>query len=244
MLSSARIFVSAFLFIILFPLAALAADASTTPAGFAATPVWLSSVSPVAGDALKLFTVVKNSGETAVSGTVIFLLDGESIGSAKASLAIGTAQIVSTDWRAVEGVHNITATFLETTAGPFVITVATAPPKPVALQYLDTAMAAVGDVALPTLSEVKKYAEGIRQGGEDYFAKQLAASEPQGQVLGAETENIASGTPLSIQSKNGLWSLFNQWGYKIFKDPMYFYPFIIIFGFFILWIFLRLFSRD
>jgi hypothetical protein len=252
--SRAHISIFTVLFAALFPFAVFAE--TTFTAGFAAMPVWVSSANPTDGDTLKLFAVVNNTSSSAISGAVSFSVDGSVVGSADVSLAISDAKILSVPWTAISGAHTISAVFnnptdksgnsvpiAQTIAGPLAITVAAAPPKPVVLQYLDKAVAAAGSVALPALSEIATYAEGVRQNGENYFAAQLNP-ELRGKVLSAETNNVASGTPISIQSKNGLWTLFSRLGEAIFKDPIYFYPFILIFGFLVLWIFLRLFSSD
>ena len=232
---------------VLFSFSAIAADASAAalPAGFAAAPIWISSASPVDGNTLKLFAVVNNASSAVVDGTVSFLVDETIVGSVKVSLAVGTAQVLSVPWTASAGAHSITATFLGTTAGPISIIVAKAPPKPVILQYLDTATNAVTSVAAPALSGTLAAIENMRKSGADYFAEQSApvAPQPRGKVLGTTTEKIASTTPVAAAA-TGVAPFFNRLGYSIFNNPMLFYPAFLLFFFFMLWIILRIFSRD
>lgn len=245
---------------VLFPFVTLATVTSSTPemlpAGFATAPLWISNASPVDGDALKLFAVVNNSTATTVSDSASFLVDGMVVGSVKVSLDAGTAQILSTAWTAVVGIHNITTTFDQpidasgqsvslsgTMAGPLSITVSPAPPKPVVLQYLDTAMNAAG----PALSGTLQSIENARQSGADYFATQLglgiASAVPQGKVLGATAENLVSVTSTTAQTTNDFGTLVNRFGYFVFDNPMLFYPIILLLLFLALWLMFRIFSR-
>ncbi|MCX6786501.1 MAG: Ig-like domain-containing protein [Candidatus Kaiserbacteria bacterium] len=247
-----RIFFIAFSVLFLFPIATHAADASTTDstsslqapaAGFATAPLWISKASPIDGDALKLFAVVNNASSATVSDTVSFLVDGTAVGSAKVSLDAGAAQIVSTAWTAVAGTHSLTATFFGTAAGPFSIMVAEAPPKPVVLQYLDTAM----NTGSSALSGALAAVDSARQSGADYFAKQigLGTTSPaqQGQVLGAATENLAKAGAAAVTAATSHGSLFDRLAYFFFQNPIIFYPALIILVFVVLWILSCVFSR-
>jgi len=225
----------------------ISAQAATSteafPAGFATTPIWISKANPIDGDVLKLFAVVNNSTATIISDTVSFLVDGVAVGSVKVSLDAGTAQIVSTAWTAVAGTHSITGTFLGTTAGPLSITVATAPPKPVVLQYLDTAM----NAASPALSGALAAIDSARQSGADYFAEKLGldatSPTPQGQVLGAATENLAKTGAADNGAVTSSSSWFNRLAYLFFNNPIIFYPLLLLFLIFALWLISRIFSR-
>ncbi len=259
----AFIFCFAALCITSFPSATFSQDASSEsnilPAGFAAAPIWISSASSTGGDSLKIFAIVNNTSTTTVNGTVSFLVDGTSVGSVDISLAAGAANIFSVPWTAVAGTHSITATLdnpvdanglpvslSETVAGPISITVAEAPPAPLAVQYFNAAMNDANSVAGPALSGALAAVDSARQDGANYFATQLglgtASASPQGQVLGAETENIASATP-TAQSTNGFMSLLDRLGYYIFENPILFYPLFIILIFIALWILSSVFSR-
>lgn len=249
---SSFIFCLAVLCIIaLFPFPVFAADALTTPealsAGFATTPIWVSNRLPADGDALKLFAVVNNASATTVSGSIYFLVDGTAVGSEKVSLGAGTAHIVATAWTAVAGSHNISATFLESVAGPISITVADAPPKPLVLQYLDTATNAVGAVAGPALSGAFAAVDGARQSGADYLARQrdLRATNTgtQGQVFGTSTDSLAKSGAAAVTSSTSPDSWFTRLEYLFFNNSLIFYPLLILILIFALWLISRIFSR-
>ena len=239
---------------ILFPFVTFAADATSValPVGFATAPLWVSSASPVDGDALKIFAVVNNSSSFTVNGSVSFLVDGVVVGSAvKVSLANGAAQLVSADWKSTVGEHLLTATLESSeqagqvlgTAGPISITVTPAPPAPAVVQYLTAAV----DLSGGALNTAIQTLEDIRHKGADYFASQSSATSPSatpvGTVLGTTTESVASGTTPAASTAAGA-SLFNRLGSLIFENPMFFYPLILLVCFFVLWIILKLFSRD
>ena len=240
--------------LLLFPFVTFATDATSValPVGFATAPLWVSSASPVAGDSLKIFAVVNNSSSVTVNGSVSFLVDGVVVGSAvKVSLANGVAQLVSADWKSTVGEHSLTA-ILESsdqagqvlgTAGPISITVAPAPPAPAVVQYLTAAV----DLSGGALNTAIQTLEDMRQKGSNYFAIQSSATSPNatptGTILGTTTENVASGTTPAASTAAGV-SLFNRLGSIIFENPMFFYPFILLVCFFVLWIILKLFSRD
>lgn len=261
MLHSARIFSLTILGIVLFPFSTFASDASTTPdaltAGFASTPIWISSTNPIDGDALKLFTVVKNSATTAVSGVVSFAVDGTDVGTAKISLAVGSAQILSVPWKAVVGTHSITAVFnqpidankqpvslKDTVAGPLTIVVGAALPKALMLQYLDTATGLVA----PALSGIVGTVENIRKSGADYFAEETATSSlpiaastsSQSRVLGTTTENLANMAAVTTPQS----SFLKRIGFYIFDNPLLFYPLFLLILFLVFGLMLRLFSRN
>lgn len=227
-------------------------------AGFATTPLWISSTSPIDGNALKLFAVVSDTSTTTVSGTVSFLIDGTVVGSAvDVSLAAGAAQIVSTAWTAVAGTHVITATFdhpadtngqsvslSKTIVGPLSVIVAEAPPAPLVVQYINTAMNVGGAVLSGTLAVV----DSTRQSGADYFAKQLGVgvtgtAGPQAQVLGTTTENLANaGAAVAVTTAPNT-SLFDRLSYLFFENPLIFYPLILLSLFIALWLMPSIFSR-
>ncbi len=245
---------------VFFPLNVSAQTAASTnlSAGFATTPLWISSASPVNGDALKLFAVVTDTSTTTVSGAVSFLVDGTVVGSVvDVSLTAGTAQIVSTAWTAVVGTHVITVTFdhpedangqsvslFKAVVGPLSVTVAEAPPAPLAVQYLNTAMNVGGSVLSGTLAVV----DSARQSGADYFAKQLgvgatSTARPQAQVLGTTTEKLANAGVAAITAATPPSSLFDRLGYLFFENPLIFYPLLLLFLFVTLWLIPSTFSR-
>lgn len=263
---TARIFSLTILGIVLFPFSTFAADASTTPdaltAGFASTPIWISSTNPIDGDSLKLFTVVKNSAATAISGVVSFAVDGTDVGTVNISLAIGSAQVLSVPWRAVVGTHSITAVFnqpvdankqsvslRDTVAGPLTITVGAAPPKALALQYLDTATSLV----VPAFSGIVGAVENIRKSGADYFAEPTppesgttntpsvaTSSPPGGRVLGAATENLSNMAAVAAPQS----SFLKRIGFFIFDNPLLFYPLFLLVLFLAFGLILHIFSRN
>ena len=253
--------------IVLFPSITLAQDASSTPntlpAGFATAPLWISSASSTSGDALNIFTVVNNTSATIINGSVSFLVDGTSVGSSKLSLSAGAANVFSVPWTAVAGTHSVTATLNNTVdangqslllsntiAGPLSITVSEAPPQPLAVQYLNTAVNVGGSALSGTLAAI----DSARQGGANYFATQLGlgtTSAPpassnaasQSQVLGAATENLANAGVAAATASTPNASLFNRLAYFCFANPIIFYPLLIIIVLLVLWLVSRIFSR-
>lgn len=170
----------------LFPFAVLAIDVPLAPerlsGGFATAPIWISTAIPVAGETLRLFTAVNDISSTTISGTILFLVDGTTVGSTQVLLAPGAAQILSAAWVAVVGEHVILATFdrpvnasgqsvllSHTIAGPLSIVVAEAPPVPLTVQYLSTILNLGAGVFSGTVQNV----ENGRQVGANYFARRL-----------------------------------------------------------------------
>ena len=158
-------------------------------------------------------------------------------------------------WTAVAGTHSITATLNNTVdangqslllsntiAGPLSITVAEAPPQPLAVQYLNTAVNAGGSALSGALAAV----DSARQSGADYFATQLGigtTSPPQqGQVLGANRKPCKRGCGCRNCGDTHA-SLFNRLAYLCFANPIIFYPLLIIIVFLVLWLLSRIFSR-
>lgn len=234
-------------------------------AGFASSPVWISSVSPTERDSLKLFAVVNNTSTTTVSGTVSFLIDQTIIGSVQTSLVPGDAQILSVEWKAVADTHTLSATFTEdgdspdqppitSITTPLTITVAEIPQKSPALKYFNTVLDTAEVIKDSTISEALQTIEDIRKKGADYFANQIALStdsptiqntNSQGKVLGAETENTAvmAATASASEKPGGFSFTLNRLGQFIFEHPILFYPALLLFLFFMLWLILNIFSR-
>ena len=191
-------------------------------------------------------------------------MDGSTVGSVKVSLAAGAAKITSVAWTAVAGTHSyngdtqssrrckwsIGICFLKTIAGPLSITVAEAPPQPLAVQYLNTAVNVGGSALSGTLAAI----DSARQNGANYFATQLGlgttSTSPassntasQSQVLGAATENLANAGVAAATASTPNASLFNRLAYFCFANPIIFYPLLIIIVLLVLWILSRVFSR-
>jgi hypothetical protein len=234
------------LMLVLCPAFVFAQEASSTPAsaGFATAPIWLSSAAPVEGDALKIFAVVNNASGAAIVGDVSFLVDGVVVGSvAKVSLAKGAAQLVSTGWKATKDTHALTASFDapsgSNTAGPVQVSVAPAPPAPAVVQALTAAVGLSGDA----ISGVRQAVEDFRQSGINYFAGRAATTPDDGSVLGTSNVRLSTDAEPAAYTAAGS-SLFNRLGSLLFENPMYFYPALLLFCFFILWAFMRIFSRD
>lgn len=188
------------------------AQEAAIPAGFAPSSVWLSSTEAVSGEALRIYTVVYNSSEGALEGSVSFLVDGAEIGTAPFTLSAGTGSLVSVTWTPEEGAHTVSAkisssldtktktarTLSSTASNQLQVTVSPPPPKPVALQTIDT----VSDIAASStpviasaVAQVTSATEALRTAGESYLtalaasasAVESATSSRKGSVLGAET---------------------------------------------------------
>ena len=177
------------------------ADAADTPAGFAPS-IWLSRSSVADGDRVTVYTAVYDSAEEAISGTVVFLVDGASIGSKPFSLAAGASSIVSADWRASAGTHALSARIDgatgKTSGRPIAVADATsevrvavaAAPPPTGAKAAASAAGKAVDAAAPVVIETAQAVlagtESLRQAGADYFAGQLAGA---GDAAGTSTEN-------------------------------------------------------
>jgi hypothetical protein len=182
---------------------AQSAHAENVPAGFPQSAVWLSKTNLVTGDGATIYTVVYNSSMTSLQGTVVFLVDGKSVGSKPWSAAPGTTEIISQTWAATEGEHAITAKIEGLTGSSVPLstlqtsttTVSVAPPPAPSELVTDTQVAVdtiagtLGDTA-PIVADVasttSNIAEDIRESVVSALTSLASSTAPKGEVLGAE----------------------------------------------------------
>lgn len=92
----------------LFP-AAAHAQTAVENVGFIPSNIWYSKEPFFAGDAIRIYTVIYNSGVQDIAGTIVFRDNGASIGTSTFSIAKGRVQDLWIDWTASEGSHAISA---------------------------------------------------------------------------------------------------------------------------------------
>lgn len=194
----------------LFPLFALAGEIT---GGFPSGSIWLSKTSLVDGDGVQIVTPVYDAGSEKMQGTIVFSVDGASVGSVAFSLDSGETKIVSFPWKAVEGAHAITAEIqdlvgadpaevLSVSGGKteaLSVSVAAAPPPSPVAQAFGTAASVVQNAAvasLPVIStagnavyeqteNLRIAAQAVLQNALDKNQGDASAGKPM--VLGAET---------------------------------------------------------
>ena len=83
-------------------------------AGFPDRSLWLSDAKPTVGEQIRLYTVLYNGTDSALSGTLVFLIDGKGENTQEVSLAAQTSSVVSTSWKATAGAHTFGARFSST----------------------------------------------------------------------------------------------------------------------------------
>lgn len=234
------------------------AQKANIPAGFVPTSVWLSRTELVSGADVRLYTVVYNSSQNALEGSVSFLIDGAEVGTAPFSLPTGDSKILSTAWTPSEGIHSVSAkisssldsktketrTLSSSTSASLSVTVAPPPPKPVALQTVDTAsdmVASSTPVIASAVAQVTSATEALRAAGESYLT---ALSTPPttttttdtpsrtGSVLGSETA-----VPDTLETpKKTLTQTIAGFLLPIFATPALFY--LVFIGIFLFLFFL------
>lgn len=149
----------------------IVAEGKTFPAGFPGSSVWLSKAFPVAGEEIKVYATLYNSGDSALTGTLVFFVDDTALASKPISLSAGEAKIESATWSASSGEHSISAK-IENSKGD------------------DEALEIAGNVASPIKVSVAKPAEpsAIAQGvasAANLASEVVTAATPA--VLGAAT---------------------------------------------------------
>ncbi len=257
---------TALLLVFLPPSAALADD-SGLAAGFAPGPLWLSKNAPVEGETVHIYTVVYDSSPTPIEGSVTFLVDGTSIGSSPFTLEAGATSVKSVDWVAREGGHSVSASVASavnksskepavlTNASTTIvaITVSPAPPKPAALQAIDTASSALvsaAPIAMNAAQGLLGATENLRKSGEEFLESKLpgsgsvdetdASTTAPGQVLGVETYRAppaaTSADSGTSNRRGGIWQTIAKVLLPVFRYPALFYPFFAILLLIILWI--------
>lgn len=254
----------AFLFIAIVPLLFTAvpahAAAGDIAAGFVPSTLWLSQSTPTAGSSVKISTVVYNSSQTALEGSVTFSADNAIIGSTPFSLGAGESAIESVTWTTTEGQHTLKASIesvidrktksaaaiAQTVTAPITVVVLPEAPKAPALEAIDTAQSAVASstpVMATIIAKTTDTTESIRKAGESYLATlagepatanaTTTAAKPKSSVLGASTEvTEASTSPAS----DSIGSKIAKVLLPLFRYPALFYPVFLFFILFAFWL--------
>ncbi|MEX0917322.1 MAG: hypothetical protein WDZ90_02270 [Candidatus Paceibacterota bacterium] len=84
--------------------------------GFAPSNIWYSKEPFFAGDDVRIYTVLYNSSDKDIKGEIVFYDNGAEIDRSTFSIAQGRVQDVWINWRALEGVHEVTAQLESTRA--------------------------------------------------------------------------------------------------------------------------------
>ncbi len=228
------------LFLVLLVSFAQSAQAANidVPAGFAPGPVWLSQSNPIAGNTVRLYTVVYNSSPTAIEGSVTFTVGDTALGSTPFSLDAGESTIKSITWIAQEGTHEfsahisgvierstkVTATVERAATPPLSITILPTPPKPAVLAVVDTAET-VAASSTPSIASVVSLTtaatESLRKTGESYLASLTNEA--------SSTSASSTSTPVATQ-KAALIAL------PLFRYPALFYPFFLLLILLVFWV--------
>ncbi len=188
---------------------------AASAAGFAPGSLWLSEQAPMAGDAVKVYTVLYDSGASPLSGDVQFNVDSGPLQTVHFSLAPGETQIVSADWTASIGEHSFSAA-LENVSGPsgalaqastgtVSVTVKAAPPSPIAryAAIVQNAVASSSPVVQSIFQAIASTTENWRAAGSRHLSAALVADAKRTaaaagpaplmpEVLGASTTNLAA----------------------------------------------------
>ena len=234
------------------------AASNSISAGFAPGPVWLSQSSPTGGTTVRLYTVVYNSSQTPLEGSVTFTIDNASAGTTPFSLDAGESAIESITWTAMEGTHMVSATItsaidkktktttaIDQSATPAVSVTVTAPlPPPVALEALGTAQTVVASsspIIASVVAATTATTESLRTAGESYLSqlagehKVASTTKSKGSVFGASIEapSEASPAPDTLSQKIAKIIL------PVFRYPAIFYPVFLFLVLFIGWVIAR-----
>lgn len=238
------------LLMLLLPLPLFAA----VPAGFPSEGVWLSKTAPVAGDSVTLYTVVYNSTDTAIAGSVVFLIDNASIATKSFSAPAGTTQIVSVPWSATQGAHQLSARIegvssLELSklaSGTTTISVAAPPPPPEAVTATIAAADAASALVASTTPIVQSVASTTATVAEDFRMQTLSAltalassTAPKGEVLGASDEAVSEesaepSSPGLMSYVGGAWQWLLALLIAIASSPWWFYLTLAVVAFLII----------
>ena len=162
---------------------------------FPDSPLWVSERSPQAGVQVYLYTVLYNSSDTELTGSLRFLIDDKTLSSQEIQLAAGNSHIFSAGWTSESGPHSAKARFTpldEALSSQETIAVSLSvvePPSPTA-EALYTARDTGTELLASTVPFVQKTAnalfdasESARLAGIEYL------EERAGKTLGASTNN-------------------------------------------------------
>ena len=142
--------------------------------GFPREPLWVSSTSARAGDAITMYAAVYNASDADMKGTVSFLADGEVFDTKDVQLPAGGSSLITNSWPAVKGSHALSAAFASGTqkdsTGKITITVTAAPPAvPVPKSAVEETVSQATDIAhniVAPSSPVAKVANAVLTGTE------------------------------------------------------------------------------
>lgn len=207
--------------VLAFALPAISSATATLPAGFPAESIWISKTNVVGGETVNISTILYNSSDTSISGTVTFNVDGTSVGTESFDLDAGKAAIESISWKATSGAHKFSASIEKVIGknGPVSISVSESktnaleisiaePPLPTAIvQTVNVVSTVAKDVAKTSLPLIAKTAqtalnaaENFRNAGlkfaENNLAKQSAQNTKDAATAGKKS---ASSSPLPAQ---------------------------------------------
>lgn len=215
----------------LFSLFALLPAFSFASAGFPSQAIWVSKTAAVEGETLVVSTVVYNSENESLHGTLVFTSDGTRIGAREFEIGSGGSQIHSIEWKPKRGKHRIAASIEGTSqplserqTGEIEITV-TAPLPPSATERAISTATQVGGalvqsagtiassskpIVLGVAKSIADILEPLRQKGvvrlENYLATAAqsgrgAAAKPISQA-GKELSATRKGTTLGTSTEN------------------------------------------
>ncbi len=243
---------------LLFPVAAFA---QSIPAGFPSGSVWLSDFTPEDGDTVRLYAPVYNSTSADIEGEVAFWVDSENVATAQFSLDSRESRIVSVEWKAKEGDHDIhvsirnahrkgsseTLTLQEGENTKVAVSVSPAPPTKAERLAKDASayLTSVSPEAATVLGSLGTATEGLREAGIAYIEERLeAAAPPQAssdtQVLGASTYNSPAA---AVGMLDRAWGGLLKGLLFVFQLQFLFYL-LLLFVIYILWKLIRVFFAD
>ncbi len=97
------------------PLPGHAQVAATENVGFIPSNIWYSKEPFFDGDKIRIYTVIYNSSDQDIAGTVAFSDNGAEIGTTNFSITQGRVQDLWVNWTATAGAHKISASIKDTT---------------------------------------------------------------------------------------------------------------------------------
>lgn len=224
-------------------LSPIVAEGKTFPAGFPESALWLSKAFPVAGEEIRIYTALFNSGDTALSGTLVFLVGEDVIASKPLSLGAGEAKIESATWQAKAGEHSIAAKIENSegagealeitgkTVSPIIVSVAK-PPEPSAIaqgvasaaNLATQAVTAAAPTVLGAATTFYEKTENFRTESAEKLEKYIESTESpvsaqsaSGAVLGEATTSATLSNVSGFESpqKAGLVSQVSKAGAQI-----------------------------
>lgn len=174
--------------------------------GFPAGSVWVSKLDAMAGETITIYSAVQNTGGEILEGTVVFLVDGERIGTKRFELESGASELISIDWKTRAGAHTVGAAIEDSSmpvaraeSSTLSISVAEPPEQKLegAAATVASALGSATQTAVPIITEAAnntyEFIESVRLNTAarlENVAK--GTSGPSGQVAGASTSSSSS----------------------------------------------------